>query len=392
MLNLNLKTIFYKLRDLFIILSSILLGFIIIEISSYGYLKIVTNKKPLSIWEFRNSTPPPYSDKNIYSKEFLLESISSIGGYKLSEDLQHFRLSDFNGKYINIKNNIRVTSDSIKDSKNNIYLFGGSTVFGQEVWDKYTIASYLQRKLNKNSKKYNVYNYGVVSFVSSQQTSLLKTINLNKGDIIIFYDGANDIAYPLDRNRLIGSVPGGDHHPKISDTPLNKLTKFEKFISIIFFKFPNLHSIKLIYSNLIKKYKTDMGIDYQTFKRNIEIMKNNYRNSIINANKYAKNYNAEFYHFLQPTIFTVKEKSDYENLIIENNQLSGLASKESYEIGYPILEKTLNDLKKEYDIKSFNLSKVLNKRVNNEEFYLDWVHVNHKANEIVAGNIYNSIF
>ena len=77
----------------------------------------------------------------------------------------------------------------------NIWVFGGSTVYGTGVPDWATLPSYLSRSLNSDGHAcVFVTNYGDESYVSTQELILLIE-QLKRGgrpDIVIFYDGFND--------------------------------------------------------------------------------------------------------------------------------------------------------------------------------------------------------
>ena len=64
----------------------------------------------------------------------------------------------------------------------------------------------------------------------------------------------------------------------------------------------------------------------------------------------------------------------------------------SYAKGYSGLQNALNQLAKVEEIELFDLTKILDYRNPGEEFFLDYVHVNHRANERIASSIYSAIF
>ena len=79
-----------------------------------------------------------------------------------------------------------------------ILMLGGSTTFGwYALDDNGTIPHYLQKKLNQDQKKFEVINAGHLSAASAFETKFLKE-NLNlEPDIVIVYDGHNDMTTPL---------------------------------------------------------------------------------------------------------------------------------------------------------------------------------------------------
>jgi lysophospholipase L1-like esterase len=79
--------------------------------------------------------------------------------------------------------------------KTNLWVFGGSTVYGTGVPDWATLPSYLSERLNRDGRAcVIVSNYGDESYASTQELILLIE-QLKRGgspDVVIFYDGFND--------------------------------------------------------------------------------------------------------------------------------------------------------------------------------------------------------
>ena len=93
-----------------------------------------------------------------------------------------------------------------------VFLFGGSTMWGMGVADSNTIGSYLQNQLAEMSDELvAVYNFGQPGFASTQEVIelMLQLRDGNVPDIVIFFDGVNDIwnAY--------GSGQAGGYHWKV---------------------------------------------------------------------------------------------------------------------------------------------------------------------------------
>lgn len=90
-----------------------------------------------------------------------------------------------------------------------IWIFGGSTIRGATNHDDRTIPSFLAQTMNndRTDRKYSVVNFGINSF-----NSLLESKYLQKAlieirplpDLVIFYDGANDIKYFLEHRDVYG--------------------------------------------------------------------------------------------------------------------------------------------------------------------------------------------
>lgn len=124
----------------------------------------------------------------------------------------YWRRKPFKGKYINVDSQgIRYTwnkTDALKTSVKvkNIFVFGGSTIWGYQSRDEYTIPSVFSKFLSQDSElKINITNFGETGYVNTQEMIML-LCELQKGnvpDMVIFYDGFNDIASAFE-NKIAG--------------------------------------------------------------------------------------------------------------------------------------------------------------------------------------------
>jgi lysophospholipase L1-like esterase len=107
-----------------------------------------------------------------------------------------WRTRPVQGAYINVaEDGLRHTENSACSADSyRIDVFGGSTMWGYGVADNMTIASYLQAALP--DRKVCVVNQGEVGFNSTQGViKLLRLLQTGEiPDLVIFYDGSNDIA------------------------------------------------------------------------------------------------------------------------------------------------------------------------------------------------------
>ena len=124
----------------------------------------------------------------------------------------YWRLKDFHGRYVNVNvDGIRRTwrqpdLNGLDSRKRRIFMFGGSTMFGNGARDEYTIPSLVARHLATDSHlDVEVTNFGVPAFVNTQEFILLfeQMRKGNKPDLVDFYDGANDV-FSAFQNRVAG--------------------------------------------------------------------------------------------------------------------------------------------------------------------------------------------
>jgi lysophospholipase L1-like esterase len=109
-----------------------------------------------------------------------------------------WRSRPFSGQYINIDaDRLRVTPNSQCEDANayRVYVFGGSTIWGYGAPDANTIPANLAALYAADVRAACVVNYGDFGFNSTQ--SLIQLLQLLQAgdipDVVIFYDGANDV-------------------------------------------------------------------------------------------------------------------------------------------------------------------------------------------------------
>ena len=93
-----------------LVVASVALTLGLVELGSWFW---VTRVRPqhLTQWEFRATQPPPYQGADYFSPEFLAEAEKSVSG-TLSTIAE---LRDFKGRYFNVVNGFRVTTDAPAD-------------------------------------------------------------------------------------------------------------------------------------------------------------------------------------------------------------------------------------------------------------------------------------
>lgn len=107
-----------------------------------------------------------------------------------------WRMRPQTGTHVNVdaEGRRRTWSGTAEAGKPEIWLFGGSTMFGMGSRDDHTIASTVAKTLDAGGGA-RVVNYGQPGWVMAQSAILLAE-ELKKGrrpDVVVFYDGANDV-------------------------------------------------------------------------------------------------------------------------------------------------------------------------------------------------------
>ncbi len=138
----------------------------------------------------------------------------------------------FRGKWINIDRQGRRKTwrppGANPPDLEEIYVLGGSAVWGIGARDDYTIPSNLSKVLNAENHKYLVTNYGIPGFTFLQEIIKLTLLlqNGQRPNFIVFYDGANDVYASYQSGRMVDFLDYRDTQEKIENSPLRQGTKY----------------------------------------------------------------------------------------------------------------------------------------------------------------------
>jgi hypothetical protein len=117
-----------------------------------------------------------------------------------------WRRRPFVGRLINVDGaGLRRTWDPphLGEGARSVFALGGSTLWGNGARDEHTIPSELSRLLNDAGRPARVTNFGELGFVSSQNliTLLLELRSGHVPDVVVCYDGVNDVIAALQNKR-----------------------------------------------------------------------------------------------------------------------------------------------------------------------------------------------
>ena len=257
----------------------------------------------------------------------------------------------------------------------------------REVPDDQTIPSHLQRLLRDHpDESYRVENLGVISVNSRQQLERLKTLELRRGDIVLFYDGVNEIYHSLYFNKPEGWTVE-DHARDRAALPWQRRWILDLY--------DGLYHKSSFVTHFLDPYDSDTVPphlrDRPTLDRLLVELEQSYVETITEANRFCAERGVEFHHFLQPNLFTVDDRSEYEESLLASSHFTASGVDIGFVEGYPVLRYAVGRLASS-GISSTDLSAVLDERAEGEEYYLDFCHVNHRANHAVAESIASVAF
>lgn len=214
---------------------------------------------------------------------------------------------EYHGKWINIDHNgLRKTwapGGAQAPAPGEIYVLGGSAIWGIGARDDYTIPSHLSKLLNTENQQYRVSNYGIPGFTFLQEIIKLSLL-LQKGQrphYVIFYDGANDVYAAYQSGRVVDFLDNRETKEKVENSPFTLGTKY------LIAKCRIVQAVEKMLALVHLQANFQEGGASFTDKQ-LEILANdiadNYKNSTILLHNLSKVYNFDYVLFWQPVIFT----------------------------------------------------------------------------------------
>ena len=352
---------------------ALLLGSVLVVLlMAEGMARILDRISPMPArtWqEHRLAVPPPYQQAP-YDVADLVAEVQQVKWQ--TGDTFGWLPIDRTGKYINIDNGRRVTSDMPASPQHTVWVFGGSTVMGTEVPDEYTIPSYLQRELNaRTGGAYRVVNLGATTITTKHQLWRLSNTEVAPGDIVIFFDGVNDIIQSLYYKTPAGTMVD-ENRKAIRENGL-----MARIVFWLSKKYSDRSSFVRRFLNPFSPQRRTVALPNQL----VDAARSEYRENILKAGSFAAMKQAKFIHFLQPSLYSVTKTTEYEKRLLGNGWLYPLELKDIYAIGYPAFRDASAEARKN-GVTSYDLTNVFDSR--NKDIFLDFCHVNHHGNQMLA--------
>ena len=234
-------------------------------------------------------------------------------------------------------------------------LFGGSTVLCEEVPDRLTNASFLQRLLNESNQNIRVINCGASGATSIDRVQMLMGFSDTlEGDVVVFYFGDNDSGW--------------------IDHQTGKLSQQLVWIAVRALKAMSefgLETARWMYGEL-------SPYSFRKFSRaavahTVE--------SLNAASNYCQSKGAHMVAILQPNLYTLRTKSQYERQLEKRFSID--------------MRSLVLDAYMRYEewVKETPYAVSATHIFDNAEapVFLDWAHVNARGNEIISKFIFEEL-
>ena len=295
---------------------------------------------------------------------------------------------DFSCDGVTIKDGLRLTVGTPTNPSKTIHVFGGSTVFGTGAKDQETIPSYIQKLLNRNGVDAAVKNHGFMTLVASQQLAALKAADLQKGDVVLFYDGGNDAFNSFVYGSPEGTIIGYNRSNKLAFA----LVKTRHHLQLNSALYRSLGGLKASLADKNNPSSSACSGRPDSDKQTSYI--DHYFNVLAEAKSYADSRGVEFVHVFQPILGSSNGlSSDKRDRAINLLSVDGInwCTQESLLDYYQKLGLSYDQYLNR--INGHNLSAVF---VGDEspfdERYIDWIHLTPSANKLVSDKLLNHIF
>jgi len=262
----------------------------------------------------------------------------------------------FAGTNYSMVDGIRSTTDARNScDQPNLFLFGGSTVLCEEVPDRLTNASILQRMLNLHSEFVQVLNYGASGATSIDRVQmLLQESKVKKDDIVVFYFGDNDSGWIDHRS--------GKPSEQLIWLPVRVLRALSDL---------GYETAKWMYGEFAPR--SFRKFSRQAVRETI--------NALNLAFEHCSSKGAHMVAILQPNIYTLRTKSDYEKK---------LERRFSQDIR-TLISNSFKDYEEWVKTVPFGVSATHIFNNAPSSVFLDWAHVNARGNELIAKFIFEEL-
>jgi len=262
---------------------------------------------------------------------------------------------NFDGDYIKIREGRRVTIGSTGLREKRILVFGGSTIFCGEMPDALTVPSQLQTMVLANGLNVDVLNFGIQGIRIENQFKILNSVpKLGPDDIVLFYDGVNDLekVYDFGLNLKNNKTPWRQINKTLSE--LENRSWFIRYLAPTVY----LESRGIGQKFLGSQAKQLVADDWFAFDKL--------------ARTYVEDKGATFVHILQPNLFTYTKASDIGKV---RKKWSDMKAIENDLVSYATETNKIIDA-----------TKILNEL--NATPFFDWAHLDEIGNKKVAEEMF----
>ena len=211
-------------------------------------------------------------------------------------------------------------------------------------------------------------------------------MRLRAGDIVVYYHGVNDIYY-----LVFGGYPEGWVGGIPAFRPVQKLSAFHKWLHTWHERLKDYSYTAQVALDIYQRGRPNTVTDEAELERVLAHTEVRFRSAVVEANELSNAAGATFVHFLQPTAFSSTALSLYEQAILKNPLQTAPGLELAFQMGYPRLEQVAKELSGS-GIEYHDISDAFDGRPAGTEVLLDFCHVNHEGNRLIAQRMMETYF
>ena len=352
------------------------------ESSTMAFTGLLTEMGMNIILAFAPGTIPAYAFASPELTQEYDNELEQANRAQTFEQYVMYRGAEFDGEFINQdRDGIRATwgPDYVNNTaKTNIYMFGGSTLWGYYARDDHTIPSYLAKYLHEHGYQARVTNHGVTR--DSSSTELVRLFQLLKAghkiDFVIFYDGFNDVASGV--RGMPGQIKDYDRYKEIFLNKSNGFHQIKQGMEKTVRDHSAFYHLLELAFRRAESARAEPGLEYQNGLA--DQTADSYMESIRAIERLSKSYGFKYAAFWQPMAYLDPFLTEEERPRVEASNNVRI----KFLVGPLVNQRLATGVMPNF----YNISDALNDR--QEPVYVDIGHLTERGNEIVAkkmGNI-----
>lgn len=196
----------------------VVVAVVAVQLAVFGVVKLIDDRSTPT-QEFQGvSGPGPRQSAALQGQEDIDATMTELGQAASGgayTPIGNQSLRNFSGQFVNVTNRERRSYLTTAPGEPfEVWFFGGSTMFGFDAQrDDHTIPSEVVRLAEAEGRPIVARNYGAQGLTNYQETQILAQLlsSGRRADLIVFYDGINDIALQLQNalaHRDVAGEPG----------------------------------------------------------------------------------------------------------------------------------------------------------------------------------------
>jgi lysophospholipase L1-like esterase len=373
-------------RRIFAFIGSSLVAFIfvilLLEFGAYVVLAAYRWVRPDTQDNF-GDTSPAYSSYPWAPEFWKEEKLRWKTQRSPYEPFRVWGVAPWHSEYINTdesekgtwRRTINANGDACQNQKHvEIWMFGGSTLYGTGVPDFATLPSYLSRDLNAAGERCTVVtNFGAEGYVTNQELLvLMEQLKVGRRpDLVIFYDGVND--------SYAGAVSPGMPDAHVSLATIKARVEGSLAARLDFLRDSSALQLARLVVNSVRRVDAAEAKNEKVQSKAVATL-DNYEANMRMAQTLAHAYGFRVLSFWQPAfVYGHKALAPFEMRVARN---------EAWADSFHILNTVYAEAERRAEVRAnfVFLGRIFDST--SQPFYIDkWMHLDPQGNELVAGAI-----